>query len=403
MNLEGSPFAKYKIIGTLGSGTFGTVYHVKSPDLRDFVIKAINLDSLSSKKQSRALKEVSILESQSHPHLITYLSSCIHEHKLLILMEYASGGDLQKLINTYKHNRTYLSEKTIWNIIYEVCLGVEYLHKKNIIHRDIKCLNILMDNDKRVKIADMGVCKTVKGKDPMEGTEVGTPLYLSPEIIQHKPYDMKVDVWAIGCVAYNLSALEPPFIADNIISLARLIVKARPKQLPNCYSSKLFEFVLRLMDKRASTRPNITEVFQLIPAAIRLSYVPPKWRSGVNADSVIPAPPMLLNTLPAARPAKINSKDKIGSIAKNPDRFKMYMMENSKLISSRSLCMKPMPNLVFRSQDVVVPHPEVRPHAVVRPTSGVIRRDLDMNRGVIRPASAYSGKRTTVMDLAFLE
>ena len=113
MNLEGSPFGKYKIIGVLGTGTYGTVYHVKSPENTDYVIKSINLENLSQAKLQRSLKEVSILESQSHSHLISYLSSCIHQKKLLILMEYASGGDLQCLINSHKTSRMYLSEKNI--------------------------------------------------------------------------------------------------------------------------------------------------------------------------------------------------------------------------------------------------------------------------------------------------
>lgn len=99
MNLEGSAYGKYKIVSLLGTGTYGTVYHVKSPDSKDFVIKAINLKNLSQKKQQRSLKEVSVLETQSHPHLISYLSSCIYQKKLLILMEFASGGDLQSLKN----------------------------------------------------------------------------------------------------------------------------------------------------------------------------------------------------------------------------------------------------------------------------------------------------------------
>ena len=402
MNLEGSPYSKYKVIRVLGSGTYGTVYHVRSPESKDFVIKAINLSNLSPKKQQRSLKEVSVLETQSHPHLISYLSSCIHDQKLLILMEYASGGDLQVLINTSRANRIFLSEKSIWKMIYEICLGVENLHKNNIIHRDIKCLNILMDQDRRIKIADMGVCKVVIDKDPMEGSEVGTPLYLSPEIVLHKPYDMKVDIWAIGCVAYNLAALEPPFQSDNIIALARLIVRARPKLIPSCYSPKLFEFILRLMDKRPSMRPSISEVFSLIPLTIKLDYAPPSSKP-VQAPLFIPSPPPVIHTVVVNKPAvKITNKDRIGSISKYPDRFRMYLFENSRLTSSRSLCMKPMPNLL-RTYEVNPVVKEMKNVAVIRPTSGVIRRDLDMDRVISRPGSAYSTKRTTVRDLIALD
>lgn len=403
LNLENSPFSSYKIIRPLGSGTFGVVYLVRSADLKEFVIKCINLENLSEGKQQRSLKEVSVLESHSHPHLISYLASCIHDKKLLILMEFASGGDLQQMVNMYKVHRKYLSEKTIWTMIYEICIGVEYLHKHNIIHRDIKCLNILLDREKRVKIADMGVCKTVNSKDPMNGSQVGTPLYLSPEIIQHKPYDSKVDIWAIGCVAYNLTTLEPPFQADNLISLARLIVKARPKPVPAFYSPKLFEFILKLLDKRPQMRPSFEEIYKMIPNPIKSAYLSPSLFTRTKADYADDLRKKIVGTGPVPRPVSSNSKDRIGSISKYPNRFKMYVLENSKLVTSRSLNMKPMPNMfqkVNQSTEVFI---DKRPAIGVRPSSGVIRRDLDMDRAVARPASAYSHNRTTVRELENLD
>lgn len=403
LNLEGSLFSSYKIIRQLGSGTFGIVYLVRSVDKKEYVIKCINLENLSEKRQQRSLKEVSILESQSHSHLISYLASCIHNKQLLILMEFASGGDLQQMINMYKTTRRYLSEKTIWSIIYEICLGVEYLHKNNIIHRDIKCLNILLNKEKRVKIADMGVCKTVNSKNPMAGSQVGTPLYLSPEIIQHKPYDNKVDIWAIGCVAYNLAALEPPFQADNLILLARLIVKARPKPIPSFYSPRLYDFILRLMDKRPNMRPSMEDIYNMIPVAIKNAYSNPGLFTRTKVDYTENANRKLLSTAPISRPVSCNTKDKVGSISKYPNRFKMYVMENSKLITSRSLNMKPMPNLfnkINTEPEILISH---KPSINIRPSSGVIRRDLDMQRANPRPASAYGHNRTTVQDLENLD
>jgi serine/threonine protein kinase len=400
MNLSGSSFSHFQIIRTLGRGTYGVVYQVKSPDNHDFVIKSIPLDSLSLSKQQQALKEVSTLEGHTQPHLISYISSCIHNRHLLILMEYAPGGDLQHFISTYKSNRLFMSEKTIWSMVYEICLGLEYLHQHSIIHRDVKCLNLLLDCEKRVKIADMGLCKTVSSKDPMAASQVGTPLYLSPEIIQHRPYDAKVDIWAVGCVAYNLAALEPPFQADNLLTLAKLIVKARPKPIPPCFSLKLNDFVMRMLDKRASTRPSISEVIAMIPTAIKQSYAPPK--RIIRAVEPVFKPPTVQEapTEVLVRPIKVNSKEKIGSISKHPERFRMYIMENSKLMSSRSLCMKPMPNLLIRSVEDRICYQDFKSGNSVRPSSGVIRRDLDMNRVQARPASANGNfKRTSAKEL----
>mmetsp|Transcript_12257 Transcript_12257/g.12060 ORF Transcript_12257/g.12060 Transcript_12257/m.12060 type:complete len:110 (-) Transcript_12257:80-409(-) len=109
---------------------------------------------------------------------------------------------------------------------------MEYLHAKNIIHRDVKCLNIFLTEDKRIKIGDLGVSKIVSSSAAMHGTRVGTPLYLSPELVKQHPYDFKVDVWAIGCAIYHLACLEPPFQGENLITLGNNIVNKKPKALP---------------------------------------------------------------------------------------------------------------------------------------------------------------------------
>ncbi len=90
-------------------------------------------------------------------------------------------------------------------------MAIDYLHSHRIIHRDIKCLNILLTADKKIKIGDLGVSKIVSHSGAMNGTRVGTPLYLSPELVKQNPYDYKIDIWALGCAIYHLSCLEPPF------------------------------------------------------------------------------------------------------------------------------------------------------------------------------------------------
>lgn len=113
MDLQGSPFHQYKVVQTLGRGSYGTVYKVISPSGFDYVLKAISLEHLSKRKQLDALKEVTILQNLSNSHIIHYFSSCVHDNKLLILMEYAPNGDLQSLINKQREKRLFMSEKMI--------------------------------------------------------------------------------------------------------------------------------------------------------------------------------------------------------------------------------------------------------------------------------------------------
>ena len=104
---------------------------------------------------------------------------------LHIVMEYAESGDLYQLLKTQKRKRKYFCEKDLWMFAYEILLGLEYLHSKSIIHRDIKTLNIfLSEKQQRIKIGDLGVSK-ISSMAAVQGTRVGTPLYLAPELIQH--------------------------------------------------------------------------------------------------------------------------------------------------------------------------------------------------------------------------
>ena len=146
---------------------------------------------------------------------------------------------------------------------YDLASAINYLHTKNIIHRDIKTLNILITKDNRIKLADLGASKIVSA--PMQVTRIGTPLYLAPELVKHKPYDYKVDVWALGCVVYNLAKLQPPFSAENLITLGIQIVSKDPDSIPSIYSNALSDFIAKLLSKLPIDRPNIANVLELIP------------------------------------------------------------------------------------------------------------------------------------------
>ncbi len=111
-----------------------------------------------------------------------------------------------------------------------------YLHKQNIIHRDIKTLNIFLNKDNEIKLGDLGVSKIISNSTKLQAARVGTPLYLAPEVIKHQPYDFKVDIWAVGCVLYHLAALHPPFEGPNLIALGYNIVHKYPRKLPDEYS-----------------------------------------------------------------------------------------------------------------------------------------------------------------------
>ena len=267
-NFVGSRLSDFEIIKQLGKGSYGTVYVVKSRiDYNTYVMKKMELNHLKESQQRECYREVSILRKVSHPNIIKYYASFLENESLCIIMEYAELGDLYSLIKHYKRHQKFFDEILIWRISYEILTGLEYLHSNNIIHRDIKCLNLFLSKDHHVKIGDLGV-STISALGGMHCTRVGTPLYLSPELIKQIPYDYKTDIWSFGCSLYHLASLEPPFTGNNLIVLGNNIVKGKPKELPNIYSNELKLFIEKMLTKKPDKRPSAKEAKDLIPKNI---------------------------------------------------------------------------------------------------------------------------------------
>ena len=269
-NEVGSKLSDFEIIKELGKGSYGTVYTVKSLlNSKIYVMKKMELNHLNHRQQQECYREVSILKKVSHHNIIKYYSSFLEKEILYIIMEYAELGDLYSLIKHYKKHSKYFDEIDLWKISYEILTGLEYLHSHKIIHRDIKCLNLFITKDRHIKIGDLGVSTINSGLDNLHYNRVGTPLYISPELVKQSPYDFKTDIWSFGCSLYHLASLEPPFLGGNLIVLGNNIVKGVPKSLPIQYSNQLRFFIDKMLEKKAENRPSAKEALELIPKDIR--------------------------------------------------------------------------------------------------------------------------------------
>ena len=256
--------SKYEIIQEIGRGAFSIVYKVKSKeDNNIYCLKKINMKKTNDKEN-----EINILSNLDHPNLIKFFYSYSNEEGIYIIMEFCEYGDLFSLLQSVKKKKVYVNEEIIWNVAIQTLLGLEYLHSKQIIHRDIKLLNLFMTKDKKIKIGDMGMSKHVE-EGEMIMSRVGTPLYIAPELVKKEKYDYKIDIWSFGCSLYHLAKTSPPFNDENLIKLGNSIINEQPVHLPTCYSNKLYEFILALMTKNKNKRPSATEALKLIPEKIK--------------------------------------------------------------------------------------------------------------------------------------
>eukprot|EP01043_Picozoa_sp_COSAG02_P041781 COSAG02_NODE_3494_length_6656_cov_2.237151_3_plen_304_part_01 len=261
-----SKLSDFDVLSELGRGAYGVVSKVRyRRDGRLYVLKEVNVASLNSKEQTEAVSEVILLRKVRHPNIVKYYDSFIDGKSLYIVMEYAVGGNLQEWVSRTRSAKKYFEEREVWRVYWEIAQAVSYLHSMKITHRDLTTVNVLLGDHNRVMICDLGVSRVTKGEDMLMKTRVGTPLFLSPEVVMRRPYCAKVDVWAMGCLMYTLLALKAPFMGHNLIDLAQAITKKAPQRLPDSYSKELRYTVGQMLRKDPARRPSINEVLGFVP------------------------------------------------------------------------------------------------------------------------------------------
>jgi len=131
----------------------------------------------------------------------------------------------------------------ILNWFTQICLAIKHVHDRKILHRDLKSGNIFLTKNNHVKLGDFGIARVLDRTATMANTIVGTPYYLSPEIIENKPYNFKSDIWSLGILLYEMCGLKPPFEGTSLHMLAMRIVRGAYNPLPSHYSDGMKKFI----------------------------------------------------------------------------------------------------------------------------------------------------------------
>ncbi|XP_022450569.1 serine/threonine-protein kinase Nek1 isoform X2 [Delphinapterus leucas] len=252
---------KYVRVQKIGEGSFGKAILVKSiEDGRQYVIKEINISSMSSKEREESRREVAVLANMKHPNIVQYRESFEENGSLYIVMDYCEGGDLFKRINAQKG--ILFQEDQILDWFVQICLALKHVHDRKILHRDIKSQNIFLTKDGTIQLGDFGIARVLNSTVELVRTCIGTPYYLSPEICENKPYNNKSDIWALGCVLYEMCTLKHAFEAGNMKNLVLKIISGSFPPVSLHYSYDLRSLISQLFKRNPRDRPSVNSILE---------------------------------------------------------------------------------------------------------------------------------------------
>lgn len=178
-------------------------------------------------------------------------------------MTYCDGGDLQVIIDSNKRRNRLLKESTALHYFVQILLGLQFMHEKSVLHRDIKAQNIFLLGNGRLVLGDLGISKVLNNDRAFAKTAIGTPYYMSPEIYKNNRYDYKSDIWALGCVLYELVTLRHPFDANSMAALGQKVMSGRYSPISTQYSKSLRDLVCLMLKVNPTQRPSTTQILQM--------------------------------------------------------------------------------------------------------------------------------------------
>lgn len=250
----------YKRTEVVGRGKFGVVYkgiHRATGEV--YAIKVLNLDN-SEDEVKDVQQEIQFLSSLKHvPNVTHYYGSFLNGSKLWIIMDFCAGGSLRTLLRPGK-----IEEKYIGVVVRELLIALSYIHKQQVIHRDIKAANILITNEGKVQLCDFGVAAQLSAQSVRRNTIVGTPYWMAPEVIMEgTSYDVKVDIWSLGITIYEIATGNPPYCDKEAMRAMQLITKSKPPRLEGKqYSPALKEIIALCLDEDPIERLSADELLK---------------------------------------------------------------------------------------------------------------------------------------------
>nr|KAG5700609.1 hypothetical protein BaRGS_015405 [Batillaria attramentaria] len=239
----------YHVLEIIGEGSFGKVYKGRRKYTGQIVaLKFIPKVGKSDKELRGLRREIEIMRGLHHDNIIEMLDSFDTEKEVVVVTDYAEGELFQIL-----EDDGSLPEEQVQTIAAQLVSALFYLHSHRILHRDMKPQNILLGKGGTVKLCDFGFARGMSTNTLVLTSIKGTPLYMSPELVEEKPYDHTADLWALGCILYELFVGTPPFYTNSIFQLVSMIIKD-PVKWPKNMSPVFKDFLQGLLNKNPRQR-----------------------------------------------------------------------------------------------------------------------------------------------------
>lgn len=253
------PTLLYSKIKKVGQGASGLVFVAKTVSSgRKVAIKQMDLSQQPRKEL--IVNEIIVMKESQHANIVNFLDAFLLKgSELWVVMEFMEGGALTDVIENNK-----LTEDQIAAICLETCRGLQHLHSRSIIHRDIKSDNLLMNSQGEVKITDFGFCAKLTDQKSKRATMVGTPYWMAPEVVKQKEYGAKVDIWSLGIMTIEMIENEPPYLDEEPLKALYLIATNGTPTLksPDTLSQNLKHFLSVCLCVDVAFRATSTELLK---------------------------------------------------------------------------------------------------------------------------------------------